>query len=99
MNGPRQYLDPNASGWDWVGANLDDGSALMAFQIRGKDGRTVWTYAGIRDAYGRFTLFEPDQVKFEPQRTWRSPHTDATYPVSMRIQTGSTIMAAHPAHG
>jgi len=91
-----EYLDPNASGWDWVGANLDDGSALMAFQIRGKDGRAVWTYAGIRDADGRFTLFEPDQVKFEPQRTWRSPHTDATYPVSMRIQSGSTIWLLTP---
>ena len=90
------YLDPSAGGWDWVGANLDDGSALMAFQIRGKDGRTVWTYAGIRDASGRFTRFEPDQVKFEPQRTWRSPHTDATYPVSMRIQTGSTTWLLTP---
>jgi predicted secreted hydrolase len=91
-----EYLDPNASGWDWVGANLDDGSALMAFQIRGKDGRVVWAYAGIRDADGRFTLFEPDQVKFEPQRIWRSPHTDATYPVSMRIQSGSTIWLLTP---
>lgn len=90
------YLDPSASGWDWVGANLDDGSALMAFQIRGKDGRRVWAYAGIRDASGHFTRFEPDQVKFEPQRTWRSPHTDATYPVSMRIETGSTTWLLTP---
>jgi predicted secreted hydrolase len=77
-------------------ANLDDGSALMAFQIRGKDGVKVWAYAGIRDASGRFTRFEPDQVTFEPQRTWRSPHTDATYPVSMRIQTGSTVWLLTP---
>jgi len=28
------YLDPLASGWDWTGLNLDDGSALMAFRIR-----------------------------------------------------------------
>ena len=59
------YLDPSANGWDWVGANLDDGSALMAFQIRGKDGHKVWAYAGIRDASGRFTRFEPDQVSFQ----------------------------------
>jgi predicted secreted hydrolase len=90
------YLDPSANGWDWVGANLDDGSALMAFQIRGKDGVKVWAYAGIRDASGRFTRFEPDQVTFKPQRTWRSPHTDATYPVSMQIQTGSTIWLLTP---
>jgi predicted secreted hydrolase len=90
------YLDPSAEGWDWVGANLDDGSSLMAFLIRGKDGHKVWAYAGIRDASGRFTRFEPDQVSFQPQRTWRSPHTDAVYPVEMRIQTGSTVWLLTP---
>ena len=84
------YLDPGADGWDWVGVNLDDGSALMAFQIRGKDGNKVWAYAALRDSSGRMTLFMPEEVSFEPLRTWRSPRTDATYPVAMRIQTGST---------
>ncbi|HUP09130.1 MAG TPA: carotenoid 1,2-hydratase, partial [Caldimonas sp.] len=32
------YLDPDAVGWDWIGMNLDDGSALMAFRIRRRDG-------------------------------------------------------------
>ena len=84
------YLDPDADGWDWVGVNLDDGSALMAFQIRGKDGRRIWAYAGLRDASGNMTLFAPEEVNFEPQRTWRSPRTGATYPVAMRIRTGPT---------
>lgn len=84
------YLDPNADGWDWVGANLDDGSALMAFQIRLKNGGKLWAYAALRDAAGHVTLFEPEQVEFTPQRTWRSPHTDAIYPVAMRIRTGET---------
>ena len=46
-NGRLHISTQMPSGWDWVGANLDDGSALMAFQIRGKDGRKVWAYAGI----------------------------------------------------
>ena len=29
-----QILDPQASGWDWIGLNLLNGDALMAFQIR-----------------------------------------------------------------
>ncbi|SFN98080.1 Predicted secreted hydrolase [Nitrosospira briensis] len=90
------YLDPAADGWDWVGANLDDGSSLMAFRIRGKDGGKVWAYAGIRDPSGRFTKFEPEQVTFEPQRTWRSPLTNATYPVEMQITTGSTVWLLTP---
>lgn len=82
------YLDSEADGWDWVGANLDDGSALMAFQIRHKDGGKVWAYAALRDASGNVTFFKPDQVEFTPMRTWQSPHTDAVYPVAMRIRTG-----------
>lgn len=82
-------LDPAAAGWDWVGANLDDGSALMAFRIRGKGGDTLWAHAALRDASGRITQFPSDQVRFVPQRIWRSPHTGASYPVSMRIETGA----------
>ena len=81
-------LDSDADGWDWVGANLDDGSALVAFQIRAKQGGKVWTYAALRDAKGNMTLFDPDQVEFTPIRTWRSPHTEAVYPVAMHIRTG-----------
>jgi len=82
------YLDPNAQGWDWTGVNLDDGSALMAFQIRGKDGRKLWAYATVRDAAGRVTHYTPDQVSFSPQRSWRSPRTNASYPVQIEIRTG-----------
>ena len=84
------YLDPNADGWDWVGANLDDGSAFMAFQIRLKNGEKLWAYAALRDAAGDVTLFEPEQVEFTSKRTWRSPHTDVDYPVAMQIRTGET---------
>jgi predicted secreted hydrolase len=82
------YLDSEADGWDWVGANLDDGSALMAFQIRGKNGDKIWSYAALRDKSGNIKFFEPEQVEFTPLRTWRSPHTEAVYPVAMRIRTG-----------
>lgn len=82
------YLDPEADGWDWTGANLDDGSALMAFQIRRKGGGKVWAYAALRDPSGNMRLFEPEQVEFTPIRTWQSPHTEAVYPVAMHIRTG-----------
>ncbi|SFM06994.1 Predicted secreted hydrolase [Nitrosomonas nitrosa] len=81
-----ELLHENAVGWDWASANLDDGSALMVFQIRGKDGQKVWAHAGLRDASGNMTIFSPDEISFHPIRTWRSPHTDAEYPVEMRIK-------------
>lgn len=85
-----QALDPDAAGWDWVGANLDDGSALMAFQIRGKQGGKLWAHATLRDASGKVTQFEPGQVSFTPQAQWTSPRTNAVYPVATTIATGGT---------
>lgn len=82
-------LDPTAAGWDWTGINLDDGSALMAFQIRGKDGTALWSHAALRDSNGKLTQFGTEQVRFHPVRRWRSPRTNASYPVATRIETGS----------
>ena len=82
------YLDPEADGWDWVGANLDDGSSLMAFQIRKKNGGKVWAYAALRSVSGDIKFFNPEEVEFTPIRTWQSPHTEALYPVAMHIRTG-----------
>ena len=89
-------LDPNAAGWDWVGANLDDGSALMAFLIRDRNGGKLWAHAALRDGAGRVTHYSPEQVHFAPMRKWRSPRTGATYPVATRIETGSTIWELTP---
>jgi len=85
-----QVLDPGATGWDWLGANLDDGGALMAFRIRSAGGATLWSHAAVRDARGRVTQYGPEAVSFTPQRQWTSPRTGATYPVATRIVTGAT---------
>jgi predicted secreted hydrolase len=90
------YLDERASGWDWTGINLDDGSALMAFQIRGKDGGRIWAHAALRDSSGRITAFSQEQVKFEPARTWRSPRTGGIYPVATAIRTGDIVWQLTP---
>jgi len=89
-------LDPEAAGWDWIGANLDDGSALMAFRIRGKNGATLWSHAVLRDKSGRLTRFAPEQVHFVPRRTWRSPRTNASYPVALQIETGGMAWEVVP---
>lgn len=82
------YLDPNATGWDWLGANLADGSAIMAFQIRNRAGGVLWAHAALRDPSGKITQFAKEQVQFTTLRTWRSPRTEAHYPVATQIRTG-----------
>jgi predicted secreted hydrolase len=89
-------LDPEAAGWDWTGINLDDGGALVAFQIRGKDGRKIWSHAALRDASGRVTQFETNEVQFTPSKTWRSPRTGAVYPVEGTLQTGAVSWRLTP---
>lgn len=81
-------LDPRAVGWDWVGANLDDGSALMAFRIRTADGGTLWQHAMLRERGGRQRQFSGDAVRFTPLRRWTSPRTNASYPVQLELRVG-----------
>ncbi|MEH6437437.1 lipocalin-like domain-containing protein [Massilia sp. DD77] len=83
-----EALMPDALGWDWIGANLDGGGALMAFQIRAKGGGKLWAHASLRDASGKVTRFAPEQVSFTPQTRWKSPRTQAEYPVGTLVTTG-----------
>lgn len=89
-------LDANAVGWDWLGANLTDGSALMAFRVRSRDGHAVWAHAAFRQPNGEVTAFGPDLVDFTPLRTWRSPRTNASYPVAMAVKTGALTWQLDP---
>ncbi|AXA90962.1 lipocalin-like domain-containing protein [Massilia sp. YMA4] len=85
-----QVLDGEAVGWDWLGANLDDGGALMAFQVRARGGAKLWGHATWRDRSGKIAHYGPEDVSFTPQRRWRSPRTNADYPVAQRLVTGKT---------
>ena len=73
-------------GWDWVGANLDDGSALMAFRIRRSDGSSLWQHASLRTKDGRLKQVTSDKIQFTPLRQWRSPRTQASYPVELQLK-------------
>ncbi|MEO5695147.1 MAG: lipocalin family protein, partial [Usitatibacter sp.] len=85
-----------AAGWDWLGANLEDGSALMAFRMRSKDGATVWAAGSIRSPGGALEVLAPDAIAFTPIRTWRSPRTGVTYPVAMEVRAGTRRWKLEP---
>lgn len=74
-------LAPEAAGWDWAGVNLDSGEALMAFQMRAKEGGVYYALPG---------------VAFQPLRTWRSPRTGVEYPVAMALKTGDRELRLEP---
>ena len=48
-------------------------------------GGTLWAGGTLRAADGGVRVFAPDQVRFTPWRTWRSPRTGVAYPVAMAV--------------
>jgi predicted secreted hydrolase len=79
------YLDPKAVGWDWTGLNLDDGGAVMAFQVRDAKGRALWAGGSLRAPNGAVTRLGPSDVAFAARRRWRSPRTGVAYPVEQTL--------------
>jgi predicted secreted hydrolase len=83
-----EYLDADAVGWDWIGINLDDGSALMAFRIRDAQGNTRWAGGTLRAKNGQIQILQPGDVDFRSGRRWTSPRTGIAYPVQWSIRAG-----------
>ena len=85
-----ELLQSDSVGWDWIGINLHDGSALTAFRLRDASGQASWHGGSLRQA-GNLRIFGPGEVDFQPLRYWRSPHSQAHYPVAWRVRTPGGI--------
>ena len=83
----EELLHPDAVGWDWIGMNLEDGSALTAFRLRRKDGSTLWDGGSFRSLKGGLYVFSPGEVVFSPQRRWASALSQSLYPVEWIVRT------------
>lgn len=82
----EEVLPTGAEGWDWIGINLFDGSALTAFRVRSKGGDTLWDGGSFRSGSTRY-IFKPGEVIFKAMRIWRSPTSRASYPVEWMVRT------------
>jgi predicted secreted hydrolase len=90
------YLDAEARGWDWLGVNLADGGALMAFRIRDAAGRARWAAATLRGPGGADRAYGPSEVEFVPGRPWRSPRTGILWPVEWTVRVGARRFTVRP---
>ncbi len=86
----QAYMPPLAVGWDWLGINMFDGSALMAFRMRDAGGITVWDGGSYR-AKDTLYNFRQGEVVFKPLRSWKSPLSQASYPVEWLVRTPADI--------
>lgn len=80
-------LDAAAVGWDWIGMNLDDGSALTAFRLRDAAGGAVYAGGSFRASGAAVRNFSAAEVRWTPGRRWTSPSTKASYPVDWTVDT------------
>ena len=83
----QALLHPDAVGWDWVGINFFDGSALTAFQLRDKAGKAMWDGGSFRAGTGQRFTFSRGEVVFSRQRSWKSIPSQASYPVEWIVRT------------
>ena len=88
-------LHPDAQGWDWIGMNLHDGSALTAFRLWRADGTALWAGGSWRAPGQPVQVFGAQSVAFTPLRWWTSPRSGARYPVQWQVQTPAGTFAVN----
>lgn len=87
----QSLMHPDAVGWDWIGMNLNDGSALTAFRLRTKSGDALWAGGSLRAAgQTQAEVLAPGDVRFVPLRRWTSPASGAVYPVQWALELTRT---------
>lgn len=90
-----EVMAADAVGWDWIGINLEDDGALMAFRMRDAAGNALWG-GGARRLAGRTEIVPRAAIRFEPGRDWVSPRTGFRYPVAWRVHVAGIDYTLEP---
>lgn len=79
-------LPEAAAGWDWFALQLDDGSELMLYRLRTKEGQaTPFSSGTFVPASGASERVRWEEVRFRATGQWRSPRSGARYPSGWEI--------------
>ncbi len=79
-------LGEDQVGWDWFSLQLDDGSELMWYRLRRKDGSLDPCSGGtFVAADGSARTLRAGELTLTEQSGWRSPRSQATYPNRWRL--------------
>jgi len=77
-------------GWDWFSLQLDSGEDLMLFQVRRRGDSQSRTVSGtwVSEA-GESSTLSGQEIELIPLDFWKSPATEAIYPIAWRIRIPS----------
>lgn len=78
-------LGRDQRGWDWFALQLSDGSDLMFYRLRRRDGTSDPFSSGVWvDRTGRSRRLQLADVALVTRKSWRSP-SGASYPAAWRL--------------
>jgi predicted secreted hydrolase len=79
-------LTKDQTGWDWFSLQLKDGSELMLYRLRKQGDQVEKASSGtfVRKD-GSWTHLPLSAWKIEPTGSWKSPHTQGTYPMGWHV--------------
>jgi predicted secreted hydrolase len=78
-------LGDTQSGWDWLALSLDDGTDVMLYRLRDKQGRADYLSGTRVDRDGKVTYLSAKDITLAPSAPWKSPASGATYPQQWTI--------------
>lgn len=80
-------LASNQIGWNWLCLQLEDGGALMLYQMRLNSGAADPASSGtLIPSDGSTSHLPSSAFKMTPLRWWKSKATGANYPVAWRVE-------------
>jgi predicted secreted hydrolase len=74
------------AGWDWFSLQLDDGTELMVFHLRKRDGTSERPFGTFVPQNGMPEDLDGRRIVMSPGQIWTSPHTAARYPLTWTVQ-------------
>jgi predicted secreted hydrolase len=87
-----EQLSGVSATWDWFGLHLSDGSELMAYQVKDREGQVVQVLGSRVDPLGRVEAVE---LAFFPLEAWQSP-SGRTYTLSWRLKGPELDLVLRP---
>ena len=82
-----ESVDTTERGWDWLSLQLDDGSEVMLYRLRHKDGSVDrYSSGSYVDAQGKCTFLSINDFTMTPVgETWTSGQTRGVYPIRWHV--------------
>lgn len=83
-------LEPGLVGWDWFSLQLDDGTEIMVFLLRRREGGTDPVSSGtFVDRAGKTVHLSSPEFSVETLDYWDSPNTGGRYPSRWKLTVPS----------